>query len=167
MKDELLDFVDRDNNVIGQILRSQIDATDYIRRMAAVMVFDSMGRVMICRNAKSKSGMEKWKYSSIGHIRAGEEPDVAAAREAYEEIGIKINPDDLCPMAIVDMSDDKVGFKRFQHVFRAVSDGPFNIDAREIMDYKFLTPDELSTEIDRNPIIFTHAFIKFWKGIKQ
>jgi 8-oxo-dGTP pyrophosphatase MutT (NUDIX family) len=62
---------------------------------------------------RARTGYEDGKYQTpSGHIEEGETPREAAAREALEEVGVTIRPEDLEPVhAMYRMHEDKTGYR--------------------------------------------------------
>ncbi len=62
-----------------------------MRRSARVLVFDASGDVLLIRfRAASGGKMLTFWVTPGGEIEAGEEPEEAAAREMYEELGLRL-----------------------------------------------------------------------------
>lgn len=58
-----------------------------------------------------------WATAAAGHVEAGESAPQAAVREAYEELGVSIEPDELVPLTTMHRSqgngqaiDERVDF---------------------------------------------------------
>ncbi len=69
------------------------------------------GRVLLAR--RRNTGYEDGRYSVIaGHLDGGEEVRAAAAREAREEAGIAIAPDDLAVVGVMHRraEDERIDF---------------------------------------------------------
>lgn len=161
MIDELLDYVDENDNVIGQVSRSEIDKKGLIGRIAGVIIYNSDNELMICKNPPHKvPNANKWHFSAIGHVSAGDTPEEAAIREAYEEVGVELNS--VKKLAVLRNIGVKDRGRRFIHVFKAKHEGPFTLDANEASEYRFMSELEVDTRIgDKN--FFSKDFINFWK----
>ena len=62
-----------------------------LRRSARVLVFDPSGDVLLIRfRAESGGKMLTFWVTPGGEIESGEEPEEAAAREMYEELGLRL-----------------------------------------------------------------------------
>ena len=62
-----------------------------LRRSARVLLFDPSGDVLLIRfRAESGGRTVSFWVTPGGEIEAGEEPDEAAARELYEELGLRL-----------------------------------------------------------------------------
>ena len=62
-----------------------------LRRSARVLVFDPSGDVLLIRfRAETGGKMVTFWVTPGGEIEAGEEPEEAAAREMYEELGLRL-----------------------------------------------------------------------------
>ncbi|HEV2580612.1 MAG TPA: NUDIX hydrolase [Ktedonobacteraceae bacterium] len=105
----------------------------------AVIVHDN--RVLLVRNTY---GVTKGRYLlPAGRVNAGELPDQAAARETYEETGLRVRIEGLLGVRIWVMDD---GEHNYFYMFRAkllspLSDLRPNLD--EIDDARFFTKQEL------------------------
>lgn len=68
---------------------------------AYVLLFDGEGRVLLQlrRNTGYRDG--HWAAAAAGHVEAGEPVQLAACREAAEELGITLDPADLTPLTVL------------------------------------------------------------------
>ena len=94
MADELLDLIDRNDNVIGAVLKSEAhNNRKLIHREVAIIVFDTKHRVLLQQRSLNKSILPgAWKITAAGHPNSGEDPMLAIERELFEELGIGANP---------------------------------------------------------------------------
>ena len=84
---ELVASVDDFDQVIEIVPRKVANEKGYNVRIAAVLVFNSKGEIIlqkISKNKKKDAG--KWNYSAAGHVLAGEDYPTAALRELEEEL---------------------------------------------------------------------------------
>src|SRR3989344_5920035 len=93
-KDELLDLVNEEDEVIGTVWRSEAHKNpSKIHREIAVAVFNHKGEVLIQqRSMKKTNDPGEWKITAAGHVASGENPKDSAEREVLEELGIKVKP---------------------------------------------------------------------------
>ena len=107
---------------------------------AAVALFDQHGRVLVVK-AHYK---HYWSFPG-GVIDAGETPRMAACRETFEEVGIRVQPDDLVFRMVVD----RVGTvaETYQFVFQCAVDestlGAARLDDKEIEGWALVTREEI------------------------
>jgi isopentenyl-diphosphate delta-isomerase len=94
MADEILDQVDKDDNVIGTVWKSKAHGNpDIIHREIAFVIFDKQGNVLLQQRSAGKTNDPlAWKLTVAGHVGAGEEPQSAATRELKEELGFVAKP---------------------------------------------------------------------------
>lgn len=62
--------------------------------VAWAVLLDPVGRVLLARRADVSYGAGLWGLPG-GHVERGEGLAGAAAREAWEEVGVRVDPDDL------------------------------------------------------------------------
>jgi isopentenyldiphosphate isomerase len=90
--DELLDLVNENDEVVGSVWKSEAHKDNRLtHREVAVALFTKNGEVLLQqRSMKKETGKGEWKVSVAGHVAFGEDPEKAAEREVFEELGIKI-----------------------------------------------------------------------------
>ncbi|MBP9758299.1 NUDIX domain-containing protein [Candidatus Dojkabacteria bacterium] len=92
--DELLDLVDQNDNIIGEIFRNKANSCPkYIHREVVIIIINEQGEVLIQKRHKNKKAMpEFWTESVCGHVPKGMSPEAAAQMEMKEELGIVFKP---------------------------------------------------------------------------
>lgn len=69
------------------------------RPAARVLVLDQHGRVLLLHGRDAdRPGSSAWWFTPGGGVDEGETPREAAARELFEETGIRAEPDELGPV---------------------------------------------------------------------
>jgi 8-oxo-dGTP diphosphatase len=72
----------------------------YAAVIASYVIFQKNGKVLLSR--RCNTGYHDAEYSlPAGHIEEGEFATITAIREAQEEVGVKIKPDDIVPAHIM------------------------------------------------------------------
>jgi len=86
---ELLDVVDADDNVIGQLTKKEIHAGDKIRhREIGILIYDSNGNLLLQQRSRKKHLFaSEWTITVTGHVLSGQTPEQAAHIELQEELG--------------------------------------------------------------------------------
>jgi isopentenyldiphosphate isomerase len=94
---ELIDILDEQGNKTGQVLPIQeVHDKKLWHGVAHVWIYNDMGEVLLQkRDPTRKWAGNKWDLSAGGHISAGETPLQATIREAREELGLTLKPEDL------------------------------------------------------------------------
>ena len=143
-EDELLDLVDEENRVVGQVPRRKVHGNPSLHHRAVhVFVKNEAGELFLQkRSANKKIQPGKWDTSVGGHVEAGESYEDAARKEAAEELGI--SPEDSLQMRFsheyVWRSDVET-----EHVRTYLLDyeGPFKLQPEEISEGRFWSISEL------------------------
>ena len=66
--------------------------------VAAAALIDGEGRVLMARRPEGKAHAGLWEFPG-GKVEAGERPEAALARELHEELGVRVEVEDLEPVA--------------------------------------------------------------------
>lgn len=82
---ELFDLVNMSDEVIGTTDKPTAHANKQLHRVAAVYVFNAAGELYV-QIHKSSGGL--FDHSVGGHVAQGETYEIAAHREAMEELGV-------------------------------------------------------------------------------
>lgn len=146
MADELLDQVDKNDNVIGTVWKSQAHGNpEIIHREIAFAVFSKQGEVLLQqRSANKTNDPHAWKLTVAGHVGAGENPESAAKRELKEELGFDAKPIFYNKTYI---SQQKFNESRFFYVYYSLLDNlpKLSIDYDEVADAKWVKLNELDS----------------------
>lgn len=149
---ELLIVVDKDDRVLGY--RTRYDChhdPSLIHRTAGVVIFDDSGRVLLQKRSATKDmGPGLWGISAAGHVARGQSYDEAIHRELKEELGadIPVTPVGTYLLAVGEETE-------MSAIYRAVSNGPFHPDPKEVDHVAFVHPKELPRKMLAGEIRFT------------
>jgi isopentenyldiphosphate isomerase len=139
--DELVEEVDPDGTPLRVVTRAEMRRGHLRHRCVYLPVLSSDGRLLVHRRAADKDVWpDRWDVAPGGVVGAGESWEHAAARELAEEVGLE--DVDLEPIGGGRYEDDQVAI--VGRVFRVTSDGPFTFADGEVVEARFVTPDELA-----------------------
>jgi isopentenyldiphosphate isomerase len=157
LKMEYLDVVDEQNNLTGQVEeRDVIHAKGLWHREVAVWIMNEKNEVLLQRRAATKKqGANKWSVCA-GHVDPGEEPVIAALREASEELGIQISKEELEELMVEKIARKHTNSmnNRFAYVYFYRTNTPigdYHIQLEELSEVKYITLDELGKIIEEKP----------------
>lgn len=158
--EEIMDYVDENDNVLGQDTRENIKNKKLNYRGCHIWVLDGEGRLLICKrplNEKAYAGL--WTSSAGGHVQAGETYQQAALREAKEELGLTLKLKHWFKLDYIH--------PRGCHVFIDIwiARNPKNLarikfDPAEIIKSRFISFDELSKEMVEDASKFNPQLIQ-------
>jgi len=137
--DELVDVVDEAGVTVGVVTRGEMRARRLPHRCVYILVFDRSGRLFVhLRTATKDVYPSHWDVAVGGVLAAGETFDVGAMRELQEELGVTTPMEAVAPFRFEDE-------RTVVHavIYRAAHDGPFHLQAEEVVRGEFVTRDEL------------------------
>jgi len=143
MSDEILDIVDEDDRVTGQMLRSEIYRKS-LSCFRAVNAFleDDRGRLWIPRRTADKKLFPLCLDMSMGgHVIAGESYEEAFARELREELRMYSLEYDV--RMIGHLSPVKDGVSAFMKVYRIRTNRTPNFNKDDFVSSYWLYPWEI------------------------
>ncbi len=87
--DELLDLVNENDEVIGEVWRTKANADPtLIHREVGVVLYDDQNRLLLQqRSLTKKVHPGNWTMAALGHIGVGGKPEDFAHQELREELG--------------------------------------------------------------------------------
>lgn len=148
-EDELLDLVNKDDQIIGTIWRSEYDrlgAEDlgYIRAVELFIV-NSKGELWIPkRTAEKRIAPNGFDYSAGGHVTSGETYDEAMIKETGEELNIHLTESDLEVVAMI--GPDQNRYIRKLYVRRSDETPQYNPD--DFVSAAWLAPETVVEMLD-------------------
>jgi 8-oxo-dGTP pyrophosphatase MutT (NUDIX family) len=132
-------IVDKENNITGCAPRYVMRRDGLIHRATYILVFSSAGDLFVHQRTFSKDIFPGYYDFCIGGVvTAGESYEESAARELHEEIGIK----DMPLKAHFDFYGEHENQKVWGRVFSCISDGPFILQAEEVLSGAFCSIEE-------------------------
>jgi isopentenyl-diphosphate delta-isomerase type 1 len=86
----MFDVVDEHDRVIGQASRAEVHASRLRHRAVHVLLFNPHRELFVQKRSAVKDTHPRcYDSSASGHLRTGEDYDVAARRELCEELGLR------------------------------------------------------------------------------
>lgn len=156
---ESLDTVNEVDVVIGTATKEEAHQKGHIHRVVVVYVFSPEGDLYVQRVGKNKL----YDHSVGGHVNVGESYDVAARREAQEELGIKQ------PLKFLGKlySDESRTHNNYRHIYgiyesRVASGWKFT-PTEEVKYIDALTLPKITELMNSRPELFTAGFLNTMK----
>ncbi len=147
MEDELMDVVDRHNNVIGQKKRSELYAEDSpnCRAINAFLV-NARGQIWIPRRTAHKRLFPlHLDMSCGGHVRSGESYEDALKREVAEELNLDIEHVPWRLLGHLTPYDD--GVSMFMKVYEIQDDETPRWNSDDFVEASWLWPREIRDRV--------------------
>ncbi len=161
MNDEQIAFVNADDQVIGTKPRSEVHSLGLLHRAVHVLVFNDQRQVFLQKRSMNKDeNPGLWDTSAAGHVDAGENYAMCAAREILEELGIKANK--TMKFLFKLPASEKTGME-FIEVFRMDDNGPFTLATDEIDEGKWFSISEISKKVELDDRHLTDSFKTLWR----
>jgi len=151
MADHLVDIVNEQDEVIGQDLKSNKIAKDFISRVVAILLLNPAGEIILCRRADhKKNAAGLYDLAAFGNVEADESYESAAHRELKEELNIE------CDLKLLDkfyqeVNNDDKKYKIFCGVFlgRAGED-ELKLN-HELVEVKTMSLPDFDKDLQENP----------------
>lgn len=152
MKEEMIDIVDENDNVVDTVPRKKMRKKNLRHRTSFILVFNPKGEVLVTKRTKTKDvypGLyELFRGGTVVHEETFEQ---TAYRELEEEVGIRNVPIKvLFKFSYKDDVQNCMGA-----VYKCVYDGEIKIQKSEVESYFFISIRELKEMVEKNPEEFT------------
>tara|TARA_R110000868_G_scaffold190862_1_gene434917 strand:- start:216272 stop:216781 length:510 start_codon:yes stop_codon:yes gene_type:complete len=150
MPQELLDIVDADDNVIGQMPFKKAHEAGALHRFTRVLLQNSRGDFVLQVRAAGIPDAGKIDAPG-GHVQSGEDYLEGAVRELQEEMGVYVEPEAFTLLGrIEDMSRSHIE-NMIGKAYVAVHDGPYTIEEEELTEIKLFKADEILELVQKSP----------------
>ncbi|HYB03612.1 MAG TPA: NUDIX domain-containing protein [Nitrososphaerales archaeon] len=91
--EEIVEVVDESDNVLYSASLEKCKLEGLLHRSVAIVLLNSLGEILLQQRSSSDDWLPgKWTVSATGHLKAGEAPSDASARELKEELGVTGKP---------------------------------------------------------------------------
>lgn len=148
MTEEYVYCVDENDNVLGKVTRKEMRTKILRHRGCNIFVFNSKGEILVHKRTMSKDLFPGY-YSFVvgGSVQYGESYDECASRELKEETGVRKKP-----IFLFKYYYDGDKTKSWVHVYKVISDGPFNFQKEEVTLARFVSLDEVRKIMKREKV---------------
>ncbi|MSR15408.1 MAG: NUDIX domain-containing protein [Gammaproteobacteria bacterium] len=162
-EDEILDVVDAHDEVVGQASHAEVHRRGLRHRSAHILVYNPAGQLYLQQRALWKEcSPGLWDTSAAGHLGAGENYQLGAARELVEELGV--HPPHLETLFKISAGPE-TGYE-FVTVFKTFTSEEIRPDPHEINAGRWCEPAEVEAWIGREPHTLTGTFRLLWSKLK-
>lgn len=162
---EYIARVDERDTVIGKTTKPESHAQGYSHRVVAVFVF--FGKKLLV-NEREDNGL--FDHSVGGHVRYGESYDVAARREAYEEVGLdeSVTLKYIARFFVTEKKGEKVLNHWFSLYEAFVSDKFYpRAQAGEVRSLFFSALSDVYRDMVKNPHLYTQGFLETMRKYRE
>lgn len=155
-------FVDENDVPIGSGTREEARAKAISYRLSRIILKDESGKVLSqhrSQNKKNYPGL--WTDSASGHVDVGEDYEIAAYRELFEEMGVKTQLTFLGTFS-TRHEDEGNNWTVFNGVFEGEvpSSTPLRLQESEVQGASWYELDVLKREMKVTPEKFTPGFLE-------
>jgi isopentenyl-diphosphate delta-isomerase len=166
---DVLILVDEEDNETGSCEKVDCHLGEgKLHRAFSVFLFDPDGKVLIQqRNENKMLWGGYWANSCCSHPRLGETTHDAAHRRVREELGAASDLTFLYKFVYHARFGDVGSEYENCWVFAGHFDGTVNVDPEEIADWRLVTPDELTAEIENHSDRFSPWLKLEWERIRN
>jgi isopentenyl-diphosphate Delta-isomerase len=166
---DTLILVDEHDNATGSCEKVECHlGQGKLHRAFSVFLFNPEGKLLIQqRSAQKMLWGGYWANSCCSHPRLGEEINDAARRRIREELGAVSELQYLYKFIYHAEFGDIGSEYENCHVFAGHFDGHVEVDPAEVADWQFVTPDELTADIEANPDKYSPWLKLEWQEIRE
>lgn len=158
----LFDEVDENDNIIGQCNYDDMCAKRLSVRVIHVLIRNKKGELLFQQRSKNIADPMVLDDAATGHVDTGETYEEAAEREAFEEIGVKINLSNVKPFLYEKLPNNK-----FCKAYIVEHEGPFITEENEVANLVWLTLAEVKMMMHKTPFLFTQSALTIHKKYKE
>ncbi|MCF2443808.1 isopentenyl-diphosphate Delta-isomerase [Dyadobacter sp. CY345] len=152
-------LVNENDDEIGLMPKLEAHQKGALHRAFSIFIFNTKGEILLQQRAFGKYHSEGlWSNTCCSHPYPNESTVNAAKRRLYEEMGIHSPLNFLYSFQYQAAVDNGLIEHELDHIFWAVSDEKPEINAEEVLNYKYISPRELRADMIKNPGSYTEWF---------
>ena len=157
--EEQVVLVDEKDNPIGLMEKMEAHEKALLHRAFSVFIFNSKGELMLQQRAASKYHSPLlWTNTCCSHQRDGETNLEAGKRRLEEEMGFVTEIKEVFSFIYKAPFDNGLTEHELDHVMVGSFEDAPNINKEEVESYKWMTLEDVKSDIENNPEIYTAWF---------
>lgn len=139
-----------------------------LHRAFSVFVLNNKGEMLLQQRAMEKyHSPGLWTNTCCSHPRPGETTEAGAVRRLQEELGFTTTIRKAFEFIYKADFDNGLSENEFDHVFIGQYDGTIIPDPKEVMDYRYISLDEIEADMGKHPEKYTAWFKIAFKRVKE
>ena len=159
MKEEKVILVDENDRQIGLMPKMEAHEKALLHRAFSVFVFNAMGELMVQKRALHKyHSPGLWTNTCCSHQREGESNIAAGKRRLMEEMGFVTDLKETTSFIYTAPFDNGLTEHEYDHILVGEFEGKPDINPDEVAEWKWMTLDEVKTDIAEHPELYTAWF---------
>ena len=161
-------LVDHTDMETGTMEKMEAHRKGLLHRAISVFIVNAEGEWLLHRRAIDKyhsSGL--WTNASCSHPYPGETNLEAANRRLKEEMGLCCPLNEVFSFTYKEKLDNELTEHEYDHVFLGITDEKPIHNTVEVMDWKYLTYNDLINDIKKHPSGYTVWFKKIVERVNS
>ena len=168
MNKERVILVDIHDNPIGEMEKLKAHVEAKLHRAFSVFIFNSKGELLLQQRALNKyHSPGLWTNTCCSHQRAGETNIEAGKRRLFEEMGFACELKEVFWFIYRADFDNGLTEHELDHVMIGQYDLSPEINPEEVAAYKWMTLEDVKSDMERNPEKYTAWFKIIFKEYHQ
>ncbi len=157
--EEMVVLVNPEDQVVGLMEKQQAHVAGLLHRAFSVFIFNKKGELMLQQRAADKyHSPTLWTNTCCSHPRENETYKEAAHRRLQEEMGFDTELTYSFNFIYKAQFENGLTEHELDHVFVGYYDDEPTLNPEEVMAYRWITIEDLETEMKQNPEHFTAWF---------
>lgn len=160
--------VNENDEVVGFVEKMEAHRKGILHRAISVLVFNENNEWLLQQRAAHKyhSGL-LWSNTACTHPMQNENTIDAATRRLNEEMGMESELEKKFSFVYRAELDGDMVEHELDHVFFGVSNNQPEINKEEVASYRYVSTEDLQTEINMFPDQFTEWFKMLFERVKM
>lgn len=159
-------LVDEHDQQIGTMEKMEAHRSGMLHRAFSIFLFNAKGHMLLQQRAMDKyHSPGLWTNACCSHPLPGELVAAAAQRRVQEELGISPSFEPGFQFTYRAELANELVEHEFDHVFFGRWDGGLKPDPAEVMNTRWISIDEMQSEVANAPERFTAWLLVCWPQV--
>jgi isopentenyl-diphosphate Delta-isomerase len=168
MKEENVILVNENDEQIGLMPKMEAHEKALLHRAFSVFVFNDKNELMLQQRALDKyHSPGLWTNTCCSHQREGESNIKAGMRRLQEEMGFVVNLQESISFIYKAPFDNGLTEHEYDHIVIGKYNGTPNINPDEVANWKWMSLEDVKSDMVKNPQSYTEWFKIIFKKFYQ
>lgn len=161
-------LVDEKDNTLGYMEKIEAHKSEQLHRAVSVFILNDKGEWLLQQRAKEKYHSNSlWTNTCCTHPYPNETNLEAANRRLQEEMGMSCELTEIFDFIYKEALDNELTEHELDHVFIGYSNALPKPNPDEVMGYKYISYNDLATDINKQPEQYTVWFKKIVNKVQE